>query len=70
LCRRGSEEISHLSGVDQVQIDMVAGGESTVAGTTVAVNAFLLKRVSLPMPTIDAEPEPAGGRDEELRPAA
>jgi Cu2+-exporting ATPase len=36
----------------------------------VAVNALLLKRLPLPMPTIDAEPEPAGGRDEELRPAA
>jgi Cu2+-exporting ATPase len=35
----------------------------------VAVNALLLKRLPLPMPT-DAEPEPAGGRDEELRPAA
>jgi copper chaperone CopZ len=31
-----TEEISQLSGVEQVQVDMVAGRESTVAVTSVA----------------------------------
>jgi copper chaperone CopZ len=31
-----TEEISQLSGVEQVQVDLVAGGESTVAVTSVA----------------------------------
>jgi len=36
----------------------------------VAVNALLLKRLPLPTPTAEAGPEPAGGQERELRPAA
>jgi Cu2+-exporting ATPase len=36
----------------------------------VAVNALLLKRLALPMPKVAAQPEPAGGQEQQLRPAA